>query len=52
MNHVSRSMFIPNNDERDLATRVPPLEGQLGDSLSDVAPFGVFGGEEVIEGVY
>lgn len=52
MNHVSRSMFIPNNDERDLATRVAPLEGQLGDSLSDVAPFGVFGGEEVIEGVY
>jgi phenylacetate-coenzyme A ligase PaaK-like adenylate-forming protein len=52
MNHVSRSMFIPNNDERDLATRVPPRPGQLGDSLSEVAPFGVFGGEEVIEGVY
>jgi phenylacetate-coenzyme A ligase PaaK-like adenylate-forming protein len=52
MNHVSRSMFIPNNDERDLATRVPPLPGQLGDSLCEVAPFGVFGGEDVIEGVY
>lgn len=52
MNHVSRSMFIPNNAERDEATRVAALPGQLGDSLSDVAPFGVFGGEDVIEGVY
>jgi len=52
MNHVSRSMFLPNNAERDLAIRVRPLPGQLGDSLSDVAPSVEFGGEEVIEGVY
>jgi hypothetical protein len=52
MNHVSRSLFLPNNAERDVATRVAPLPGQLGDSLSDVGPLTVFGGEEVIEGVY
>lgn len=52
MNHVSKSMFIPNNAERDIATRVRPLPGQLGDSVSEVAPFAEFGGEHVIEGVY
>jgi hypothetical protein len=52
MNHVSKSMLIPNNAERDLATRVEPLPGQLGDSVSDVAPMVEFDGETVVEGVY
>jgi D-arabinose 1-dehydrogenase-like Zn-dependent alcohol dehydrogenase len=36
--HVSKSAFLPNNLDRDIATRVPPLPGQLGDSVADVAP--------------
>lgn len=52
MNHISKSMFIPNNLERDTAIRLPGPEGQIGDSLSEVAPVVVFGGERVIEGVY
>ncbi|MDT3440515.1 MULTISPECIES: AMP-binding protein [unclassified Pseudofrankia] len=54
MNHVSRSTLLPNNLERDLATRVEPLPGsaQVGDSVADVRPVGVFGGETVVEGVY
>ncbi len=30
----------------------PGPDGQLGDSVSEVAPVAVFGGEPVIEGVY
>jgi phenylacetate-coenzyme A ligase PaaK-like adenylate-forming protein len=52
MNHVSKGMFIPNNLERDTAIRVPGPDGQIGDSVSEVAPVAVFGGERVIEGVY
>jgi phenylacetate-coenzyme A ligase PaaK-like adenylate-forming protein len=52
MNHVSKGMFIPNNLERDTAIRVPGPDGQIGDSVSEVAPIAVFGGERVIEGVY
>jgi phenylacetate-coenzyme A ligase PaaK-like adenylate-forming protein len=54
MNHVSRSALLPNNLERDLATRVepPPRSTQVGDSVADVAPVELFGGETVIEGVY
>jgi phenylacetate-coenzyme A ligase PaaK-like adenylate-forming protein len=52
MNHVSKGMFIPNNLERDTATRIPGPDGQIGDSVSEVAPVAVFGGERVIEGVY
>jgi phenylacetate-coenzyme A ligase PaaK-like adenylate-forming protein len=52
MNHVSKSAFIPNNLERDIATRIAPPAGQVGDSVADVAPVAVFGGEAVIEGVY
>ena len=52
MNHISKGMFIPNNLERDTAIRMPGPEGQIGDSISEVAPVATFGGEAVIEGVY
>jgi phenylacetate-coenzyme A ligase PaaK-like adenylate-forming protein len=52
MNHLSKGMFIPNNLERDTAIRIPGPDGQVGDSVSEVAPVAVFGGEPVIEGVY
>jgi hypothetical protein len=52
MHHVSKSFLLPNNLERDVATRVRPPEGQVGDSVADVAPVARFEGETVIEGVY
>lgn len=52
MNHISRGMFIPNNLERDSAIRMPGLGGQVGDSVSAVAPVATFEGDAVIEGVY
>jgi phenylacetate-coenzyme A ligase PaaK-like adenylate-forming protein len=52
MNHISKGMFIPNNLERDTAIRMPGPGGHIGDSVSEVAPVAVFGGEPVIEGVY
>jgi phenylacetate-coenzyme A ligase PaaK-like adenylate-forming protein len=52
MSHVSKSFLLPNNLERDMATRVPPLEGQVGDSVADVTPVKRFDNEIVIEGVY
>ena len=52
MNHVSKNMLLPNNLERDLATRVEPPAGQAGDSVADVAPVTYFENEAVIEGVY
>jgi hypothetical protein len=52
MNHISKGMFLPNNLERDTAMRVPGPEGQVGDSLTEVAPVARFEGEPVIEGVY
>jgi acyl-CoA synthetase (AMP-forming)/AMP-acid ligase II len=52
MNHISKGMFIPNNLERDSAIRLPGPDGQVGDSVSDVAPVATFEGESVIEGVY
>lgn len=50
--HVSKSMLLPNNLERDTAIRVPAPVGQPGDSLADLAHVPVFGDETVIEGVY
>ena len=38
MNHISKGMFIPNNLERDTAIRMPGPDGQVGDSISEVAP--------------
>lgn len=52
MNHVSKGMFLPNNLERDSAIRLPGIDGQVGDSLSEVSPVAAFEGEPVIEGVY
>lgn len=52
MNHISKGMFIPNNLERDTAIRMPGPEGQIGDSVSEVAPVATFEGEAAIEGVY
>jgi hypothetical protein len=50
--HVSRSFFLPNNAERDLAVRVPPAPGQVGDSVAEVGPVARFEDQDVIEGVY
>ncbi len=52
MHHVSKSLLLPNNLERDLATRVAPPPGSLGVSVADVTPVPVFEHAEVIEGVY
>jgi phenylacetate-coenzyme A ligase PaaK-like adenylate-forming protein len=52
MHHISKTMFLPNNLERDTAIRVAGPDGQVGDSLSEVKPVEAFGGEVVIEGVY
>jgi phenylacetate-coenzyme A ligase PaaK-like adenylate-forming protein len=52
MNHISRSFLLPNNLERDMATRIEPPEGQVGDSVADVTPVQRFDDEVVIEGVY
>lgn len=52
MHHVSKSMFIPNNLDRDFATRVKPLPGQAGDSIADVAPAPAAVAEEPAQGVY
>jgi phenylacetate-coenzyme A ligase PaaK-like adenylate-forming protein len=52
MHHVSKSMFIPNNLERDTAIRVAAPDGHIGDSVSDIAPVASFKGETVVEGVY
>jgi hypothetical protein len=52
MNHVSKSFLLPNNLERDMATRIRPPDGQVGDSVADVTPVRQFDNETVIEGVY
>ena len=52
MNHVSKSALLPSNLERDLATRIEPPAGQIGDSVADVTPVTQFDNETVIEGVY
>ncbi|KOX20068.1 phenazine antibiotic biosynthesis protein [Saccharothrix sp. NRRL B-16348] len=52
MHHVSKGLFLPNNLERDYGTRIAGPEGQVGDSVADIAPVKVFDDEVVIEGVY
>jgi phenylacetate-coenzyme A ligase PaaK-like adenylate-forming protein len=52
MNHVSRSLLVPNNLERDLAVRCAALPGMVGDAVSEVHPVQTFEDEDVIEGVY
>lgn len=51
-NHVSRSFLLPNNLERDLATRVRPPADGAGDSVADLGPVARFEDEDVVEGVY
>uniref|UniRef100_A0AAU2JSB0 Phenazine antibiotic biosynthesis protein n=1 Tax=Streptomyces sp. NBC_00049 TaxID=2903617 RepID=A0AAU2JSB0_9ACTN len=39
MHHVSKSLLMPNNLERDFATRIRPIDpDQIGDSVADVSP--------------
>ncbi|MEV4616863.1 phenazine antibiotic biosynthesis protein [Kitasatospora sp. NPDC049258] len=52
MHHVSKSLLMPNNLERDTGLRIEPLPGQIGDSVADIAPVQEFDNETVIEGVY
>lgn len=52
MHHVSKSLLLPNNLERDMATRVEAPEGHAGDSVAGVGPVERFESETVIEGVY
>ncbi|HET6736319.1 AMP-binding protein [Mycobacterium sp.] len=52
MNHVSKSFLLPNNLERDMATRIQAPDGAVGDSIADVGPVVAFDNETVIEGVY
>ncbi|MGH3887052.1 MAG: phenazine antibiotic biosynthesis protein [Pseudonocardiaceae bacterium] len=52
MHHVSKSLLLPNNLERDYATRIRPLARQVGDSVADLVPVSEFDNEVVIEGVY
>ncbi|MDR2988136.1 MAG: long-chain fatty acid--CoA ligase [Nocardiopsaceae bacterium] len=52
MHHVSKSLFLPNNLERDLATSGAAPAGSLGVSVADVRPVTVFEETAVIEGVY
>ncbi|MGW1188323.1 phenazine antibiotic biosynthesis protein [Streptomyces sp. NPDC002559] len=52
VHHVSKSFLLPNNLERDLATRVPAPENTAGDAVADIAPVATFENEAVIEGVY
>lgn len=52
MNLVSKGMFLPNNLERDMATRLESLSGFPGDAVADVVPVAMFEDSDVIEGVY
>lgn len=52
VSHVTRSFLLPNNLERDIATRIEPLDGHAGDCVADVAPVAQFENAAVIEGVY
>ncbi|WP_158889675.1 phenazine antibiotic biosynthesis protein [Amycolatopsis anabasis] len=50
--HITRNLFLPNNLERDVATRHPHGRGYTGDAVSEVKPVQEFGDTKVIEGVY
>ncbi|GAA0660731.1 AMP-binding protein [Kitasatospora atroaurantiaca] len=52
MHYIGKSLLLPNNLERDYATRIRPLDGQVGDAIADIAPVKEFDNETVIEGVY
>ncbi|MFE2276710.1 AMP-binding protein [Streptomyces sp. NPDC059454] len=52
MHHVTKSLLLPNNLERDTAVRTEPPKGTVGDAVADIAPVDVFEDSTVIEGVY
>ncbi|WP_338059101.1 AMP-binding protein [Streptomyces olivoreticuli] len=52
MSHLTKYALLPNNLERDMATRIKPPEGVIGSSVAGVGPVSTFGGTPVIEGVY
>ena len=52
MHHVSKAVLMPNNLERDQATRFEPPEGAVGDSVADITPLPTFDDQAVVEGVY
>lgn len=52
MHHISKSLLLPNNLERDMATSVRAPAGAFGVSVADVAPVATFDDAQVIEGVY
>ncbi|MEW1654064.1 MULTISPECIES: AMP-binding protein [unclassified Streptomyces] len=52
MSHLSKYALLPNNLERDMATRIKPPAGAIGSSVAEVGPVASFEGAPVIEGVY
>ncbi|OCG41182.1 phenazine antibiotic biosynthesis protein [Gilliamella sp. Fer1-1] len=52
MHHITKYAFFPNIKERDTAIRLARNDNLIGDAVSKVEPVSVFGGVEVIEGVY
>lgn len=50
--HITRNLFLPNNLERDTATRHEHGLGLAGDAISEVMPVATLGSAKVIEGVY
>lgn len=51
MNFVTKFGLVPNSLERDIATRVPSLDG-VGDSLQNIHPVAEMNGRRLVEGVY
>ena len=51
-NRTGRELHARPDRCVDMAIRIRPLEGQVGDSVADVTPVQRFDGEAVIEGVY
>jgi phenylacetate-coenzyme A ligase PaaK-like adenylate-forming protein len=52
VHHLSKSFLLPNNAERDEATRIEPARPHPGDAVADITPLAQFAGAPVIEGVY
>jgi phenylacetate-coenzyme A ligase PaaK-like adenylate-forming protein len=52
VHHISKSFLLPNNAERDEATRIAPVRPHPGDAVADITPLAEVDGSRVIEGVY